>query len=38
MIRRLPNQVPELLLLVICASRMVVGPASSRFNYLDIQP
>jgi hypothetical protein len=33
-----PDHVPKLLLLAICALRVLVGPASSVFNYLDIQP
>jgi hypothetical protein len=32
-----PDHVLELLL-AICALRVVVGPASSGFNHLDIQP
>jgi hypothetical protein len=33
-----PDHVPEQLLMATCASHMVVGPVSSGFNYLDIQP
>jgi hypothetical protein len=33
-----PNPVREQLLLAICASPVVVGPAGSGFHYLGIQP